>query len=216
MRRVAGPLAAFGAVIDLSANGTAPLRVRGNPNAPGADVAVTVASAQVKSALLLAALGAHGRTQLRGELATRDHTERLLRSFGVALDSGGGLLALEGPATLHATDLAVPGDISSAAFLFAAAAAVPGASVTVEGVGLNPTRSAFLDVLRRFGAAVEIVPYAGGAEPHGSITVRGAALSGIAIQPAEVPGLIDELPLVGVWAASRAARRRYAAPRSCA
>jgi 3-phosphoshikimate 1-carboxyvinyltransferase len=198
MRRVAGPLAAFGARIDLSGTGTAPMRVRGNPHAQGADVAVTVASAQVKSALLLAALGAHGRTQLSGELATRDHTERLLRSFGVAVDSNGGRLAINGPAALRATDLDVPGDISSAAFLFAAAAAVPGASVTVDDVGLNPTRSAFLDVLRRFGASVEIAPKAGGAEPRGSVTVRGAPLSGIAIEPAEVPGLIDELPLVGV------------------
>jgi 3-phosphoshikimate 1-carboxyvinyltransferase len=162
------------------------------------EVAVTVASAQVKSALLLAALGAHGRTRLSGELATRDHTERLLRAFGVPVDSAGGMLAIEGPAVLRATDLDVPGDISSAAFLFAAAAAVPGVSVTVDDVGLNPTRTAFLDVLRRFGASVDVVPHADGAEPRGSVTVRGAPLKGIAIEPDEVPGLIDELPLVGV------------------
>jgi 3-phosphoshikimate 1-carboxyvinyltransferase len=198
MRRVAGPLAAFGARIDLSGGGTAPMRVRGNPDARGAEVAVTVASAQVKSALLLAALGAHGRTRLSGELATRDHTERLLRAFGVPVDSAGGMLAIEGPAVLRATDLDVPGDISSAAFLFAAAAAVPGASVTVDDLGLNPTRTAFLDVLRRFGASVDVVPHADGAEPRGSVTVYGAPLKGIAIEPVEVPGLIDELPLVGV------------------
>jgi 3-phosphoshikimate 1-carboxyvinyltransferase len=200
-RRIAGPLAAFGAHIALSDAGTAPVVVRGNPDARGAGVEITVASAQVKSAVLLAALGAHGRTRLTGLLDTRDHTERLLRAFGVACARDASSITIEGPAVLRATELDVPGDISSAAFLLAAAAAVPEAQVVVENVGLNPTRTDFLDVLRRFGASVEVELTHDGAEPRGRIAVRGAELHGITVEPHEVPGLIDELPLVGVLGA---------------
>jgi 3-phosphoshikimate 1-carboxyvinyltransferase len=200
-RRVAAPLAAFGAHIALSDSGTAPVAVRGNPDARGADVEIMVASAQVKSAVLLAALGAHGRTRLTGLLDTRDHTERLLRAFGVACVRDASSIAIEGPAALRGTELDVPGDISSAAFLLAAAAAVPGAHVVVENVGLNPTRTDFLGVMRRFGAGVEVELTHEGAEPRGRIVVRGASLHGITIEPHEVPGLIDELPLVGVLGA---------------
>jgi 3-phosphoshikimate 1-carboxyvinyltransferase len=201
MRRIAGPLAAFGTRIDLSERGTAPMTVHGNGSARGADVAVTIASAQVKSALLLAALGAHGRTRLTGELQTRDHTERLLGAFGVAVGRDGDALVLDGPAMLHATTIDVPGDISSAAFLLATAAAVPGAQVVVEDVGLNPGRTGFLDLLRRFGAEVEVVLTATSPEPRGRVTVRGASLRAVAIEPDEIPALIDELPLAGVLAA---------------
>ncbi len=201
MRRIAEPLAAFGPRIALSPNGTAPLRVRGNAAAGGADVRVAIPSAQVKSALLLAALGAHGMSRISGAIATRDHTERLLRAFGVACDGDGASLRVHGPAALRATEIDVPGDISSAAFLFAAAAAVPGARMAVDDVGLNPTRTAFLDLLRRFGADVEIEPAAGDPEPRGRVTVRGAALRAVTIAPDEVPGLIDELPLAGVLGA---------------
>jgi 3-phosphoshikimate 1-carboxyvinyltransferase len=201
MRRIAEPLAAFGAQITLSPAGTAPFRVRGNPNAPAVDVAIAIASAQVKSAVLLAALNAHGVTRVHGVIATRDHTERLLRAFGVACASDGTSLLIDGPATLEATEIDVPGDVSSAAFLLAAAAAVPGRWVVVDDVGLNPTRTAFLDVLRRFGAGVTVEPAGTSTEPRGRITVRGAALRAISIAPDEVPGLIDELPLVGVLGA---------------
>jgi 3-phosphoshikimate 1-carboxyvinyltransferase len=201
MRRIAEPLAAFGPQITLSANGTAPLRVRGNPAAKGADVTVSIASAQVKSAVLLAALGARGTSRVGGAIATRDHTERLLRAFGVACDDDGTSLRVEGPAALRAIELDVPGDISSAAFLLAAAAPVPGARAVVDDVGLNPTRTAFLDVLRRFGADVTIEPAADGPEPRGRVTVNGGVLRAVTIAPAEVPGLIDELPLVGVLGA---------------
>lgn len=202
MRRVAEPLESFGAEIALSAAGTAPVRVRGNPAAPAAGVAIRVASAQVKSAALLAALGAHGTSRVHGAIATRDHTERLLRAFGVACTADGDALLVDGPARLRATEVDVPGDMSSAAFLLAAAAAVPGARVAVDDVGLNPTRTAFLDVLRRFGAQVEVAPLdATAAEPRGQITVRGAPLRAIEVEPDDVPGLIDELPLVGVLGA---------------
>jgi 3-phosphoshikimate 1-carboxyvinyltransferase len=201
MRRIAEPLAAFGAQILLTDRGTAPLRVQGNGNARAVDVGVAVASAQIKSALLLAALNAHGTTRLTGELATRDHTERLLNAFGVEVRGNGEMLSVRGPAMLHATDVDVPGDISSAAFLLAAVAAVPGAQVVIDDVGLNPTRTAFLDVLRRFGADVDVHVTSDAAEPRGTIAVRGAALRAVDIEPHEVPGLIDELPLIGVLGA---------------
>ncbi|HEV2739249.1 MAG TPA: 3-phosphoshikimate 1-carboxyvinyltransferase [Candidatus Elarobacter sp.] len=201
MRRVAEPLAAFGARIELAPGGTAPVVVHGNGDARGADVAITVASAQIKSAVLLAALGAHGTTRLTGELATRDHTERLFGAFGIDCACAGDALVLTGPQTPHATDLDVPGDASSAAFLLAAAAAVPGARAVVANVGLNPTRTAFFDVLRRFGAEVGVTVTGAGPEPSGTVTVRGAVLRAITIEPHEVPGVIDELPLVGVLGA---------------
>ena len=201
MGRIAKPLEAFGATFALSPRGTAPFELRGNASARGTEVEIVVPSAQVKSAVLLAALGAHGRTRLTGLLATRDHTERLFAAYGIVCERDGDALVVDGPQTPVAVDLDVPGDMSSAAFLLAAAAAVPGARAVVDGVGLNPTRTAFLDVLRRFGAEVAVERTGGGAEPHGRVSVRGAALHAIAIEPAEIAGLIDELPLVGVLGA---------------
>jgi 3-phosphoshikimate 1-carboxyvinyltransferase len=201
MRRIAEPLAAFGAQIELSPTGSAPFRIRGNTAAAAADVEITIPSAQVKSAVLLAALNAHGVTRVYGAISTRDHTERLLRAFGVGCENDGTSLRITGPATLQAAEIDVPGDVSSAAFLLAAAAAVPGARAVVDDVGLNPTRTAFLDVLRRFGADVAVETAASAPEPRGRVTVRGAALHAITIAPDEVPGLIDELPLVGVLGA---------------
>jgi 3-phosphoshikimate 1-carboxyvinyltransferase len=198
MRRIAEPLEAFGARITLAQRGTAPFTVYGNGDAPGAEVRIVVPSAQVKSAALFAALNAHGRTRVIGELATRDHTERLFREFGIVCEDAGDALVLDGPQVPRACDFYVPGDVSSAAFLLAAAAVVPGAQAVVDDVGLNPTRTAFLDVLRRFGADVQVTGGGGDAEPRGRIAVRGAALRAIVIEPSEVPGLIDELPLVGV------------------
>lgn len=201
MRRVAEPLAPFGAHISLSAKGTAPMVILGNGQAQGVDAFVKIASAQVKSALLLAALGAHGPTTLTGALATRDHTERLFAAFGIPIVRRPEKVVVEGPAVPRAVDVDVPGDISSAAFLLAAAAAAPGASVLVEDVGLNPTRDAFLGVLRRFGAEVTATVTHPSPEPRGTVAVKGAALRAIEIAPHEVPGLIDELLLVGVLGA---------------
>ncbi|MDB5072811.1 MAG: 3-phosphoshikimate 1-carboxyvinyltransferase [Candidatus Eremiobacteraeota bacterium] len=201
MRRIAAPLEAFGAQIALTPYGTAPFVVRGNGDARGAEVEIVVASAQVKSAVLFAALNAHGRTRVTGQLATRDHTERLFRAYGMTCEADDGALVVEGPQIPQACDFDVPGDVSSAAFLLAAAAVVPGARAVVEDVGLNPTRIAFLDVLRRFGAQVDVTPASFGEEPRGRIAVRGASLRAIVVEPGEVPGLIDELPLVGVLGA---------------
>jgi 3-phosphoshikimate 1-carboxyvinyltransferase len=202
MRRIATPLETFGARIVLSPGGTAPFVVHGDGDAQGTDVEIVVPSAQVKSAVLFAALAAHGRTRVTGLLATRDHTERLFEAFGIACAADAdGALIVEGPQTPRAVDLSVPGDVSSAAFLLAAAAAVPGAYVEIDDVGLNPTRTAFFDVLRRFGAEVTVHVSGGGPEPMGRVTVRGAALRAIVVEPSEVPGLIDELPLIGVLGA---------------
>ena len=202
MRRIATPLAAFGTRIELAPGGTAPFVVHGNAHAAGADVEIVVPSAQVKSAVLFAALGAHGRSRLTGQLATRDHTERLFDAFGIACAADErGALVVVGPQTPHAADFSVPGDVSSAAFLLAAAAAVPGAQAVVDDVGVNPTRIGFFDVLRRFGADVEVHASEGGHEPRGRVTVRGAALRAIVVEPADVPGLIDELLLIGVLGA---------------
>jgi 3-phosphoshikimate 1-carboxyvinyltransferase len=201
MRRVAEPLAPFGARITTTAAGTAPITIAGNRAARGVDAVVKLPSAQVKSALLLAGLGAHGRTTLTGALASRDHTERLFGAFRVPFTAGADALVVDGPAIPQAIDVDVPGDISSAAFLLAAAAPVPGAQVVVEDVGLNPTRTAFLDVLRRFGAEVTATVTHDDAEPRGTIAVRGASLRAVEIGPDDVPGLIDELLLVGVLGA---------------
>ncbi|HTJ24807.1 MAG TPA: 3-phosphoshikimate 1-carboxyvinyltransferase [Candidatus Limnocylindria bacterium] len=201
MRRVAAPLAPFGARIELSERGTAPIVIHGNADARGVEAEVALPSAQIKSALLLAALGAQGRTRVHGALASRDHTERLFTTFGVPCAHEDGALIVEGPIVPRAADVEVPGDFSSAAFLLAAAAARPGGHVVVDHVSLNPTRTAFLDVLRRFGAEVTATPDGERAEPLGAIAVRGAALRATTVDdPAEIPGLIDELPLVGVLA----------------
>jgi 3-phosphoshikimate 1-carboxyvinyltransferase len=201
MRRIAKPLAAFGTRLELTPYGTAPFVLHGNGEARGAEVEIVVPSAQVKSAVLFAALGAHGPTRLTGELATRDHTERLFGAFGVSCRRENGALIVDGPQVPTACDVDVPGDMSSAAFLLAAAAAVPGARAVVENVGLNPTRTAFLEVLRRFGAEIDVQTTHFAAEPRGRVAVRGAALHAIVVEPDEVPGLIDELPLVGVLGA---------------
>lgn len=200
MKRVAGPLAGLGASIETT-DGHAPLVIRGRRLAAGA-VDLAVASAQVKSAVLLAGLQADGLTEVREPIPTRDHTEKLLLAMGVPVRSAGALAAVRGPAVPACVDVAVPGDPSSAAFLLVAAALVPGSDVTVEGVCLNPTRLGFLDVLRRMEADVECrVDAETGGEPVGSIRCRASGLKAFRIAAAEVPATIDELPLLAVAAA---------------
>jgi 3-phosphoshikimate 1-carboxyvinyltransferase len=213
MRRVMAPLELMGARLS-AADGHAPLRVEGRRPLRAVEYVSPVASAQVKSCVLLAGLGAEGRTRVTEPELSRDHTERMLRWFGVAVESGfvrgderadSFSVELKGPARLTARDVTVPGDISSAAFLVAAAAMLDGSEVTVEGVGLNPTRTGLLDRLKALGADVRgenvrercnepvgdvLARCAGRLRPvrEGAGVVRGAA----------IPGLIDELPLLAV------------------
>jgi 3-phosphoshikimate 1-carboxyvinyltransferase len=207
MERVADPLTALGARIAwLGASGRLPAKTTGASLRGGA-VRLPVASAQVKSALLLAALTAQGPVTLTGCGATRDHTEWLLRAMGAPLDAADrGDTLTAGPAgPLRPFDLTVPGDPSSAAFLLAAALLVPGSEVTVDDVLLNPTRAGFLNVIRRMGADLTIRPRPDdGWEPVGAITVRHRPLRAFAIAPREVPSLIDELPILAVLATGAA------------
>jgi len=202
MRRVVEPLLGMGAAISGAEGGDrAPLTITGGTLHP-IHHRSAVASAQVKSAILLAALQTAGETVVEEPLASRDHTERMLAAMGAPIRRDGTAVSLRGPAALRAIDISVPGDISGAAFLLGAAAMIPGSRVTVRDVGLNPTRGGFLDVLGRMGASVEIDSGAEEAgEPTGAVTVRASGLRGVVVTPAEVPALIDELPLLAAVAA---------------
>jgi 3-phosphoshikimate 1-carboxyvinyltransferase len=209
MRRVMEPLELMGARLSAE-DGHAPLRVEGRRPLKAIEYVSPVASAQVKSCVLLAGLGAEGRTRVTEPELSRDHTERMLRWFGVPVESGfehGGpfTVELQGPARLKARDVTVPGDISSAAFLVAAAAMLGGSEVTVEEVGLNVTRTGLLDRLKGLGADVRSQNvHERCNEPVGEVLARsagrlkprheGAAL----VRGAAIPGLIDELPLLAV------------------
>lgn len=205
MRRVVEPLVAMGA--DLTAEGEGgrpPLAVRGG-GLRGIEWTTAVASAQVKSAILLAGLTADGATTVREPAASRDHTERMLRRRGVSLAVEGLTVRLEPAGRLAALDVAVPGDPSSAAFALAAAALVSPAGVTVEAVGTNPTRTGFVDALAAMGAAisVEAAQDAGG-EPTGALRCARSALRGALVSGDLIPRLIDEVPVLAVLATQAA------------
>jgi 3-phosphoshikimate 1-carboxyvinyltransferase len=200
MRRVMVPLERMGARI-LSNDGRPPITIEGTHDLRPIDFHPEVPSAQVKSAVLLAGLHAEGVTRVSEPVATRDHTERALRSFGVRVEQEGTRVTLGGRQPLTGRLLHVPGDISSAAFWLVAAAALPDSDVTIEHVGLNPTRTAVLDVLRRMGAHIETTPgHEEGDEPIGTIRIRHAGVGATVIAPGEVPGLIDELPVLAALA----------------
>lgn len=203
MRRVTEPLARMGADIGTSADGTAPLQLHA-PKAPlrAIDYQSPVASAQVKSAVLLAGLYAEGRTSVHEPHTSRDHSERMLRAFGVEVETGDGFAALQGGQTLRAADVEVPADISSAAFFLVAAAITPGAELTLEAVGLNPTRTGVIDILRSMGADLTVRDERTlGGEPVGDITVRGGRLHAAEIAGEVVSRAIDEFPAIFVAAA---------------
>jgi 3-phosphoshikimate 1-carboxyvinyltransferase len=201
MRRIIAPLERMGARF-VSIDGRPPLTIEGTEHLKGIDFAPDVPSAQVKSAVLLAGLHAEGTTLVHEPLPTRDHTERALKEFGADVGRTGATLSITGGQRLGARELTVPGDMSSAAFWMVAASALPGSEVVVEEVGLNPTRTAILDILRRFGAWVDVGDMAGSelGEPMGAVVVRHAGLREITIAPEEVPGVIDELPVLAALA----------------
>jgi 3-phosphoshikimate 1-carboxyvinyltransferase len=202
MRRVAEPLAAMGARVETAAGGLPPVTVRGGARLAGIDYAMPVASAQVKSALLLAGLYAGGRTCVTEPAPTRDHTERMLRAFGYPVTVDGARVCLDGGGRLNACDIEVPADISSAAFFLVGASIAPGSDVTLAGVGLNPTRTGVIEILRRMGARISVMnERLAGGEPVADLRVRSAPLKGIAVPPELVPLAIDEFPALFVAAA---------------
>jgi 3-phosphoshikimate 1-carboxyvinyltransferase len=203
MRRIVEPLRQMGANIETSERGTAPLRIAPAAALKGIRYRSPVASAQVKSGILLAGLYADGLTEVFEPGVSRDHTERMLRAFGVEVETGDGRVALRGGQPLKATAIAVPADVSSAAFFMVAAAIVPGAELVLGEVGVNPTRDGIIEILRRMGAEVELFqPRLFGGEPVAELRVRGpAALRGIAIGRELVTLAIDEMPAVFVAAA---------------
>jgi len=199
MRRVVEPLRQMGAVIE-DTDGHGPLTVRGRP-LHGCDHSLTIASAQVKSALLLAGLYADGPTSVRQPGPTRDHTERMLAAMGAGICTTGLSVTLSPTSSLSPLTLSVPGDISSAAFLLIGAALAPGSEVTVEGIGVNPTRTGVLDVLRAMGAEMALENLREhGNEPLADVTLCASALRGVEIRGDAVVRLIDELPILAVAA----------------
>lgn len=202
MKRVTVPLAQMGARIDATAQGTPPLRVHGGSPLKGIHYDMPMASAQVKSALLLAGLYAEGETSVTEPAPTRDHTERMLRGFGYTVKTEGNRISLVGGGKLTATAIDVPSDISSAAFFMVGASIAAGSDLIIEHVGMNPTRTGVIDILRLMGANLELLnPREVGGEPVADIRVRSAALKGIRIPEALVPLAIDEFPVLFVAAA---------------
>jgi 3-phosphoshikimate 1-carboxyvinyltransferase len=200
MERVAAPLRLMGARIETT-NGRPPVRVTGT-KLQGASVTPEAASAQIKSAVLLAALRAEGKTVLHEPVATRDHTERMIRSFGGRIRKRGTHLEIEGPQVLTATHVRIPGDPSSAAPFVVAALIRPDSEVVIEGVLLNPHRVRYLDVLREMGGRIETeITSTTDAEPSGRIIVRSSELRGIRLPEDAVPAIVDELPILAVAAA---------------
>jgi 3-phosphoshikimate 1-carboxyvinyltransferase len=200
MRRIIEPLTRMGAAIAAD-EGRPPLTIDGG-SLQGITYEPTVPSAQVKSGLLLAGLHASGRTVVVEPAATRDHTERALIAFGVRVEQEGRQVAVAGGQRLQGRQVTVPGDISGAAFWGALAAGRPGSVVEIRGVGLNPSRTAVLDVLRRAGADVQIdLEHEDAGEPIGRVTIRAADRRSFVVTPEEVPGLIDELPALGALGA---------------
>ncbi|HET8701628.1 MAG TPA: 3-phosphoshikimate 1-carboxyvinyltransferase [Nitrococcus sp.] len=203
MRRVTEPLARVGAVVETGVAGTAPLRITGRQPLRGIRYEMPVASAQVKSCLLLAGLYAKGETYITEPVPTRDHTERMLAAFGYEIRCRRGCACLSGQGRLHAVpQLAVPADISSAAFFLVGASIAPGSDLYLTDVGINPTRTGVITILRRMGADIEVLDtrMAGG-EPVADLRVRHAVLHGTHITPDLVPAAIDEFPALFVAAA---------------
>jgi len=202
MRRVIDPLSRMGARID-SDDGLPPLRIHGGQRLIGIETTLPVASAQVKSALLLAGLRAVGETRVREPHPTRDYTESMLRAYGVDIDFAPGFAQLHGGQRLRATDMQVPTDFSSAAFFLVAASLVPGSLLRIRNVGMNPRRTGLLQALRAMGADIreEQCTVSASGEPVADLIVRHAPLHGIELPAMLVPDMIDEFPVLFIAAA---------------
>lgn len=207
MGRVIDPLSQMGADISASPGGRLPLMVRGLAPAIPLAYRLPMASAQVKSAILLAGLNTPGITEVIEPVPTRDHSERMLRGFGADLSvetepDGTRHIRIRGEAELKPQTIVVPGDPSSAAFFIVAALIVPGSDITIANVGLNPTRAGLIEVLQQMGGDIELVDAREvGGEPVADLRVRHSALKGIAVDPAVVPSMVDEFPILFIAAA---------------
>lgn len=201
MSRVTVPLRQMGAQIDGRKNGGfTPLAVRGGELKP-IRYEMPVASAQVKSALLFAGLQADGVTTVIEKTPSRDHTERMIRQFGGTIHNDSGVITIEGGQKFTAANVMVPGDISSAAFFLVAGAIVPDSEITLKNVGLNPTRTGILEVMKNMGADLEVLPKEDGVfEPYGDIKVKSSRLKGTIIEGDLIPRLIDEIPVIALMA----------------
>lgn len=212
MGRVIEPLSQMGAAFTSSPGGRLPLTMRGLCPAVPIEYRLPVASAQVKSAVLLAGLNAPGITRVIEPIPTRDHSERMLRGFGATLDveteaDGTRIISLTGEAELRPQNITVPGDPSSAAFPMVAALLVPGSRVTIANVGINPTRAGLIDLLREMGGSVETANLREvGGEPVADLIVTASALIGVEPDPARAPSMIDEYPVAFIAAALASGR----------
>jgi 3-phosphoshikimate 1-carboxyvinyltransferase len=207
MGRVTEPLSLMGAEFNTAPGGRLPLTMRGLSPAVPIEYRLPVASAQVKSAILLAGLNTPGITRVIEPVPTRDHSERMLKGFGAELTvekdaDGASIISITGEAELKPQQITVPGDPSSAAFPMVAALIVPGSDILIRNVGLNPTRAGLVELLKSMGGSVEIVdPREVGGEPVGDLRVRHSALSGVEPDPAAAPSMIDEFPIAFIAAA---------------
>ena len=202
MKRVTDPLALMGAQVETAEGGRPPLRIKGGAPLKGIEYDMPMASAQVKSCLLLAGIYAQGKTCVTEPAPTRDHTERMLAAFGYPVLQNGSTRCVEGGGRLTACDIDVPADISSAAFFMVAASIAEGSDITLQHVGINPTRTGVIDILKRMGANIELLNQRQvGGEPVADIRVRSAQLKGIEIPESLVPLAIDEFPVLFVAAA---------------
>ena len=202
MQRVIEPLSRMGAkIVSRSGDGLAPLAIHGG-GLHGIHYLMPIASAQVKSAILLAALQADGVTMVEEPFKSRDHTEVMIQGFGGEISVNGKIVALRGRQSLAARDIRVPGDISSAAFFLVAAAMIPGSDIVIRNVGCNPTRVGVIEVLRRMGAAVQLIKQRVEAgEQVADVRVIGGPLKGIDVGPELVARTIDEYPILSIAAA---------------
>lgn len=197
MRRVCDPLTQMGAFIETTYQGTPPLFIHGGRFLHGMEYIMPIASAQVKSSLLLAGLYATGETRIIESTPTRDHTERMLIGFGYPIEQSGASISVQGGGKLYGTAIEVPADISSAAFFIVGALISTGSDILLEHVGINPTRTGVIDILRRMGAEIE-VEESGivGGEPVAAIRVKASKLYGIEIPKELVSLAIDEFPAI--------------------
>lgn len=202
MKRVTAPLVSMGARIETTATGTPPVKIKGGTALHGIEYVMPVASAQVKSCLLLAGLFANGRTCVTEPAPTRDHTERMLSGFGYKVEVSGNKVCLNGGGRLRACPIEVPADISSATFFMVGATIAPGSDITLQHVGINPTRIGVINILRMMGADLTLQNQReAGGEPVADIRVRYANLKGIRIPEDQVPLAIDEFPAIFIAAA---------------